>query len=661
MKPVIISYDCVDHDPIDDWVPDDVYDVDFWMNFTIIVRAIMERTSLLRKWLLFSSCLALLVLPLEAAPAGRANLAQVYPAWDAWEREFSELDATVNRFGGLAERPFEKPADLLLALETWQSVHRMANKVGGYLHLRLELDSKDEEAQARELRMSGLTGRWEGKTSSWLVPRILALGEERVAEWMRKEPGLAVYQHYLRTLFRRAGHELPAREEELLALRDVLDEQTGRIHRALSTAEAGRPEIELAAGGTFEITPAASRTMLWELTDPVDRRLAQQALLEGLGRRSQTYAALLAGVVKGGKFVARARRYDSALAAALEREAIPVAAVETLISTARRRSEVLREIHRLRARSLGLEEYGSADQYVPLRPFANQVSYDEAKRLIVDSAAPLGEEVQAILREAFDNGWIDAFERPNKRASGTATYVYGDHPYVIVSYRSTVLDLFALAHELGHAVHSQLAHRAQPYVTSIPSTLTAEAVASLHELLLVERLLQEAGAPGERLAVTDFAVQNLLRSFYRPAIDADFELQVYAEEASLTADGLGTLYGQVLESYYGNALALKPWDRHGWQQVPHFFTAPLYMLRYGLAYASATALAEKLTSSDSAEREAAQRRYLDLLRAGGSDDPTVLLAAAGADLALPATFEAVFARLERLARTMSTIKESLPQ
>lgn len=607
---------------------------------------------------ILSLCLALLISPVEAAPEGRANLAQAFPTWDAWEQAFSELDATVSRFGGLGERPFEKPADLLQALETWESVHRLATRVEGYLRLRLDLDSKDEEAQARELRMSGLTERWEGATSSWFAPRILALGEERVAEWMRKEPGLAVYRHHLRTLFRRAEHELTAREEELLALHDVLDEQTGRIHRALSTAEADRPVIELAAGGTFEITPAASRTMLWELADPADRRLAQQTLLEGLGRRSQAYAALLAGVVKGRKFVARARRYDSALESALEREAIPVAAVETLVSTARRRSEALREIHRLRARLLGLEEYGSADQYVPLRPFASRVSYGEAKRLIVDSAAPLGEEVQAILREAFDNGWIDAFERPNKRASGSATYVYGDHPYVIVSYRSTVLDLFALAHELGHAIHSYLAHRAQPYVTSIPSTLTAEAVASLHELLLVERLLQEAGAPGEKLAVTDFAIQNLLRTFYRPAIDADFELQIYAEEASLTADGLDALYGKVLESYHGDALTLKPWDRHGWQQVPHFFTAPLYMLRYGLAYASATALAERLTSSDAAERQAAQRRYLDLLRAGGSDAPTALLAAAGADPALPATFEAVFERLERLARAMRAIGES---
>lgn len=597
--------------------------------------------------LLAAVACALLCAGSLAAEEGRADLTQIYPDWAAWEKDFGRLETAVASFSALQKEAMEGPPALLRALESREAVHQLASKVEGYVRLRLLLDATDSEAQAREQRAGSLTARWEGD-SSWFAPRVLSLGREKVAGWLDREPRLAAYGRFLRNLFRRAEHELPPREEELLALQDVFREQTGRIHRALTTVEAGRPEIELADGSKLEITPAASRTMLWELADPADRRRAQQALLEGLGARSQTYAALLSGVVERLKFVAKARRYAGALEYVLDLDAIPPSAVETLLRVAREESEVLREVHRRRARHLGLAGYGSADQFVPLEPLALEVSFAEAKRLIVDSAKPLGDAVQATLREAFDNGWIDAFERPNKLASGSATFVYGDHPYVIVAYRGTVLDLFVLAHELGHAVHSQLAHRAQPYVSSLYSTLTGEAVASLHELLLVEKLLQEAGTPGEKTAAADFAIQNLLRTFYRPAIDADFELQLYAEDSTVTAEGLDALYGKVLATYYGDALKLEPWDRHGWQQVPHFFTAPLYMLRYGLAYAAATALAEKLTSSDPAERQAAQHRYLDLLRAGGSDDPTVLLAKAGADLSTPATFEAVIRRLEGL-------------
>lgn len=240
--------------------------------------------------------------------------------------------------------------------------------------------------------------------------------------------------------------------------------------------------------------------MLFELSNPLDQQRAHRAWLETLARDAPAQAVLLDGVVGQRRFVVEARGYEGALEAALYSDAIPPTAVARLVETTRDALAPLRRYHRLRARAFGLQRYAAADRFFPLAEPADGIDFDEARGLIVASARELGPEVQELLESAFADRWIDAAERPRKASKSKLSPVLGEHPYVVVTFDGTTLDLLNLAHELGHAVHRVMADRAQPWVTSRYSSLTAETVASVHELVLIEYLFKRAESPVERVA-----------------------------------------------------------------------------------------------------------------------------------------------------------------
>ena len=323
-----------------------------------------------------------------------------------------------------------------------------------------------------------------------------------------------------------------------------------------------------------------------------------------------------------------------------------------MLEAARAAGPAVARWHRARKRLLGLERYGVADVRVPLGAPRTSLPWSVARGELKTALEPLGPEWNALLRNAFDNGWIDAVERPRKSPVGFSTFVYGTHPFVSIAYRGTPTDVLRLAHELGHAVHHQLAFESQPFGPSRPSVLVAETAAAVDELLLARRMTAAATTPAERLAALDFEAQLIHRSFVDTALDADFEVAVHAAPPGLTAARLAELYRERLVAFHSGALDLEPDDGEGWLEVPHFYTAPFTMARYPLSFAAAARLVEGLTDPDPARATAARGRYLTLLRAGGSRAPLDLLAEAGADLRNSDTVAAVPRRLDALAAAL---------
>jgi len=586
-----------------------------------------------------------------------ADPSDIYATWDDWKSAYDELVEAIAAFKAVGEKPIDGPARLLEAVQARDRVYHTALDVEGYIYVRLELNGGDDEALSRQHLLDETDSLWYG-ASGWFTPALEALGREKVEEWIEQDDSLKVYSFYFRRYFDGTGHRIPQDEGKLRALLSVSGSANSRMYRALSVTEAPAVTVILESGEELELSPARAKTVLWELASGEDRMRASRAWLEAMGKRSETYASLLSGVVGRQKIRAEASGFDSPLAAELHSDAIPEAAVRNAIAAAKAVAPAVRRYHELRGKAFGLESYRMSDRFAPVRADETKISYDEARSIIVGASAALGEGVREVVRRAFDDGWIDAVERTGKRQHGGSTDLYVNHPFVLVSYRGSLDSLFQLAHEIGHAVHADFARKSQPFVYGHRSTLTSEAAASVFENAVVDFMVKQAKSDDERVRVLDLAIQNSLRIFFRPMTDADFELRLYDTKQAMTGKALGELYLSIVQDLYGASVRVEPWDANAWQLTPHYYTSPLYLGRYGLSSAAADLMWRRLSAEAEGERKSAQESFVELLRAGGSDYPFELLRRAGADLNDTSSIEPMVERLDSLVSELERVAEA---
>jgi oligoendopeptidase F len=364
-------------------------------------------------------------------------------------------------------------------------------------------------------------------------------------------------------------------------------------------------------------------------------------------------------VAEGDWFVAQARGYGSTLAAALHGNDIPESVVHTLISTTRENVEPLQRYHRLRRRALQLDDYHLYDGSIPLvADFSRSYPYGEVLPWIVDSVAPLGTEYQRLMAGALSSRWIDVYENEGKQSGAYAAGLYGVHPYVLLNYNDTIDDVFTVAHELGHALHTLLSQQAQPFRYARYTIFVAEVASTLNEALLLEALLARSDDPAERAVLLQHAIDTIAGTFYAQVLFAAWELEAHRlveQGQPLTADTLGALYHRLVSELYGDAVTVDPIYAVTWARIPHFFRSPYYVYQYATCFASSASLLQQIRT----EGDAAKARYLELLRAGASDHPMTLLARAGVDLRRAETVTAVGAQLaglvDRLERELRAL------
>jgi oligoendopeptidase F len=382
-----------------------------------------------------------------------------------------------------------------------------------------------------------------------------------------------------------------------------------------------------------------------------DRRQAYEALYDTYATSLNTYAALYTGVMQREWFQARARGYASTLEAALFGNDIPPTVVHNLIRETKAGVEPFRRYHKLRRRVLGLSDYFAFDGFVPLVDYDVRYRYDEVLDWITDSVRPLGDDYLAKVREAFNGRWIDVYENQGKRSGAYSAPVYGSHPYMLLNYNDTLDAVFTLAHEMGHSIHTMLSHATQPFVYAGYTIFVAEVPSTLSEALLLDLMLERTATREERIVLLQHAIDGIVGTFYNQVLFADFELQAHTlveQDQPVTSDILNALYAKLLEEYWGDALTPDERAKMTWARIPHFFQSPYYVYQYATCFASTAKLMNEVQSVDAAVRGAAVDRYLELLRAGGSDYPMNLLARAGVDLSQPDPVRAVVQQLDGL-------------
>ncbi len=578
------------------------------------------------------------------------DLSHICKSWDEWQGSYRELDAEIQAFKSRQGTLASGPEALLEAFRAMDRMGVLSYRVWYYASLRYDEDQRNNEINARRQQVQILFAR-EHQASSWFNPELLAIPLETIRQWMERHAPLALYRFAIEALFHEQEHVLDEQGERLLSYASRSSSVSHDSYSALTTADMKPPTIALGAGDQVALSYGQYRAILETNRNQSDRATAYRAFHQVYADNRNTYAALYNGVLQRDWFHARARGYESTLEAALHGNNIPTSVVETLIKVTKEGVAPLRRYHQLRRRVLGVDSYRLFDVSIPLVEHDARYTYDEVMPWIVDSVAGLGGEYQQHVRDAFSGGWIDVFENTGKRSGAYSAPVYGTHPYMLLNFNETLDAVFTLAHEMGHSMHTLLAHRAQPFVYAGYTIFVAEVPSTLNEALFLDFMLERADTPNQRAVLLQHAIDSIASTFYTQVMFADFELQAHRlveQDQPITAEVLGGIYSGLLQEYYGTVMDDEPLSAMTWARIPHFFSTPYYVYQYATCFASTARLMQDLRSSDRATKSGGVDRYLSLLRAGGSGYPMDLLKTAGVDLSQPDTVRAVATELDAL-------------
>ena len=373
------------------------------------------------------------------------------------------------------------------------------------------------------------------------------------------------------------------------------------------------------------------------------------------GAQANTYAAIYAGILQRDWFNAQARKFPSTLDAALGDNNVPRSVIETLVETTRAGTAPLRRYARLRKKLMGLNDYHLYDSFVPLFASTQKYPYAQARALVLESVAPLGQDYLQQYKKFMGGGRIDVYENDGKRSGAYSAGVYGVGPFQLLNHNDTLDSAFTLAHEGGHAMHTVLSYETQPFSTSNYTIFVAEVASTTNERFLLETLLKKTTDPKERFLLLQHAVDSIVGTFYTQVLFADFELQAHKlveQGEPATTEVLNKLYAGLLKTYYGDALVVDEFYQWTWARIPHFFHTPYYVYQYATCFASSAQLVNAMTTGSAESRQAATARYLTLLQSGGNDYPMAQLKRAGVDLTQRATVQAVVDQLDTLVSQM---------
>lgn len=580
----------------------------------------------------------------------RWDLGHIYPGWTAWEADLERLRGLMSSYQELEGTLAEGPQRILEASHLSDELGRLAYRVYQYPGLMQSQDTRDNEVQARLERVRLAFAAFKQATA-WYTPELLRIPEDTMQRWLDDTPELAPYRFGIEESYRMQRHVLDEDGERLLAFAGPFAGTPARTYSMVADADVRFPTVTLSDGSEVVASHANYMQGLHSRRDQADREALFKAHFSVYDDKPNTFAAIYGGVLQKDWFEARARRYASSLEAKLDDDNIPADVVHRLIATASNGTAPLERYHRLRRRALGLERYRYFDAYLPLQEVDWPLPYGAVADELVRSVAVFGEAYQETVERAFRERWIDVYENEGKRSGAFSSGVYGVHPYMLLNYADTLNDAFTVAHEMGHTMHTVLAHESQPFATSSYSIFVAEVASMINESLFFDRLLAAETDPARRITLLQHAIDDIAAGFYRQAMFADFELRAHrAVEADqpITAEVLQRLYLEVLEGFFGASLDDQEWYRNTWAGIPHFYGSPFYVFQYATSKAAATLLHRRMTVGDEASRAGTVADYLELLRSGGNDHPVSQLQKAGVDFTTTEPTEALVAEMDRL-------------
>jgi oligoendopeptidase F len=588
----------------------------------------------------------------QARPEDTWDLSAVYPNVEAWEKALTETEAAA---AGLASCRGKLAAELRPCLERRFDVQKAVMRAYVYAMNNSNADTRDGAWMGRAQRAEMLATSF-GEDVSFFEPEIIAMGAPAVDKALAGDEALAPFDYYLRGTVQDAPHTLDAAGEALLASMGNVLSAPERTHGLMLNAELPWPKITLSDGKEQTLTPA-TYTNVRASKVRADRKMVFDSFFGAIAQYKGVLGSELDAVVQGHWMNARARNYPTSVAASIDRDHVPAEVYTTLVAQTNANLPTLHRYLRLRARILGLDDLAYSDLYTPLVALEKSWTVDQANTLLIDATRPLGPEYAAALKAGITGRWTDVYPRPGKMSGAYMDgAAYDVHPFLLLNFTGDYESVSTHAHEWGHGIHSALASKAQPYAKSDYATFIAEIASTFNEALLLQHVLAGVKDPDERLYYLGSALEGLRTTYFRQAQFAEFELAIHQSVEKgepLTGESLTAKYLEIVRRYHGHdaRLAEVP-DAYGveWAYIPHFYYN-FYVYQYATSIAASSLLADEVLQ----KKKGALDRYLTLLKAGGSDDPYVLLKAAGVDLASPAPYDALARRMNAIMDEMETI------
>lgn len=593
------------------------------------------------------------------------NLSDIYPSWDAWQQAYDEVDAKIQAFATFkgtlnpeqaqgdqmaAKGALGGPEHLVNVLKARDAMRLQGTRVYVYAMLSSVEDQRDNNTQSK-LQEGDLLFSRMATASSWFTPELLSLGKEKVIAWIDSDKDLEEYRFPLMEAFRQAEHVLDAEGEALLSNAGPFESAVTNLFPMLSTADADYPDVTLADGRVLKATPGNYSMVLHTDLVQADRDAMQKAHFTIYDKSPNTFAAIYNSTIQRNWFEAKSRNYNSVLEASLDNDAIPTAVYTALVKTAKEGSGPLRRYQELRKKALKLDTYSYFDAYLPLVSTDKTWEFDDVKNIVLASVGVFGKDYQKTAKRAFDERWIDVYENEGKESGAFSQGLYDVHPYIKLNHMDTMNDVFTIAHELGHAMHSVYADKTQPLATSDYATFVAEVASTMNEAMLLDYLLETEKDPKVRAALLEQRIDGIMGTFYRQSMFADYELKAHtlAEQGKpVTSEVLQKTYMESYTDFFGDSHDNKDRYKNVWARIPHFyFSSPYYVYQYATSLSASTALHKLITTGSKKSRKQAVERYIDLLSSGGKDHPVALLKKAGVDMTDPATYQAIVEEMDQ--------------
>jgi oligoendopeptidase F len=583
------------------------------------------------------------------------DLTTLYPTDSDWERDLARIPELINAVTGHTGHLGESPARLRQAIDDMMALHLTLERVRVYSALRKDEDTTNPDSLSR-YEKSVAAAIAAGQALAFFEPELLAL-DVSTFDALRASPELAPYQHMLDDLARQRPHVRSLEVEQLLAQSADIARGAAESFGALDNADLRFGLVTDEDGNEFELTKARHGLLL-RSQDRATRQRSYETFTRAYLDHKHTLAALHSASVRNDVFYARARNHNTAREAALFSNNVPTTVYDTLIASVRAARPLYERYLELRRKLLGLDELAAYDLLVPLSPEPEaQYEYRQGVEKVLSGLSLLGDDYVEKLRAGFDQRWVDVHETRGKRSGAYSSGAYGAPPVILMNWNGTMNDVFTLAHEAGHAMHSLLADENLPFHEAGYPIFLAEIASTVNEVLLTWSLLAslpEDDATG-RFAILDRFAEAFYGTVVRQTMFAEYEQRVHAIVESgepLTLDRLNEIYGNLYADYTPNVL-IDDGVRINWGRIPHFYRA-FYVYQYATGLSAAIALATAIRD----EGEPARERYLNLLASGGKDYPLVLLKEAGVDLTTPDPIQSALAEFERVVIEMERIVDS---